>query len=67
MKKKVIKKQTYTIELTHFSDNTSTFKRTCDGFNALEIMGALEKIQLEILAQMAGSLKPTITKRIVKE
>lgn len=68
LERHLIKKQTYTIELAEYSDNTTTLTRNNEGFSAYELMGLLEKIQLEILQQMAALIKPTETIRnVVKE
>ena len=59
----VIKKQTYTISLTYFDDGTIVADRINDGFNAMELLGYLERVQIEIVQQMNGVIKPTRTKR----
>ena len=50
----------YTIEY-----DGKKLSRKNDGFHLLELLGLLEKIQLEILQQMAGSIKPEVIKRQV--
>lgn len=54
--------KTYTIEV-ELTDGKNIVRRTNDGFNPYELLGILEHTQLEILAQMAGNIKPDIIKR----
>ena len=61
MKAKVKK---YSIEMTETNQGYS-MNRTCEGFTALELMGLLEFVQMEIIEQMKGLIKPTIIKRNV--
>jgi len=43
-------------------------KRINIGFSPLELLGLLERTQIEILQQISGEIKPTITERVfVKE
>ena len=39
------------------------WQRYCDGFNGLELLGVLEKIQLEILKHFSGEIKADIVER----
>ena len=41
--------------------------RECKGFSARELLGLLEYVQLDILKQMAGEVRPDIVKRVVVE
>ena len=65
MKKKVIKKKVYTIEVKIYSDGTSNMKRTCDGFHFYELLGILDFTRDEILEQIKGTIKPDIIERRV--
>lgn len=62
MKTKVNK---YIIEMIE-TDAGYSMNRTCEGFTALELMGVLEFVQLEIIEQMKGKIKPTeITRTVI--
>lgn len=61
MKPKIKK---YSIEIIE-SDKGYSMNRTMSGFTALELMGVLEFIQLEIIEQMKGQIKPTEIKRTI--
>lgn len=65
VEKTVVSRQIYTVEYIHYSDGTSACKRTNDGFNSLELMGALETAQRDIRQQMLGLMKPDVVKRTV--
>jgi hypothetical protein len=54
----------YSIEIIE-SDKGYSMNRTVEGFTALELMGVLEFIQLEIIEQMKGAIKPTEINRTV--
>lgn len=56
-----IKKYTITLE----EDETYRMKRSCEGFNPIELLGILEFCQLEILQQMAGEITPDVVEREV--
>ena len=64
-KPKLIKSQIWTIRLDTYDDNTSKLTRTNEGFNVLELLGILCKAKSEILDQLGGAIKPTITERNV--
>lgn len=61
MKPKIKK---YLIEIIE-SDKGYSMDRTMEGFTALELLGVLEFIQLEIIEQMKGQIKPTEIKRTI--
>lgn len=65
--KKILAKKTYTLGVTIFDDNTTELSRLNDGFTALELLGLLEKIQLEIMQQMSAEIKPDVIKRTIIE
>ncbi len=65
MKKKIVKKKTYNIEIVEYSDGKMSMKRTCYGFNPFELLGLLEFIQDEINEQIKGKIKPDIIERKV--
>jgi hypothetical protein len=65
VEKTVTFRQIYTIQYTEYSDGSRTLNRTNDGFNALELMGALETAQRDIRQQMLGLIKPDVVKRTV--
>ena len=48
------------------TDEGYEMNRKGEGFTALELMGVLEYVQIEIMEQMRGNIKPTIIKRTVK-
>lgn len=60
MKKAKVKK--YSVEMIE-TDKGYSMNRTCEGFTALELMGMLEFVQMEIIEQMKGIIKPTEVKR----
>lgn len=63
MKKKATTKK-YSVEMIE-TDGHLKMNRTCEGFTALELMGVLEFVQLEIIEQMKGQIKPDEIKRTV--
>jgi len=63
--KKVVKKQVWTIELITYSDGSSTFNRTNDGFNQLELLGICNRCVNDINEQAKGVISPTIINRKV--
>lgn len=63
--KKVVKKQVWTIELITYSDGSSTFNRTNDGFNTLELLGICNRSVNDINEQAKGVISPTIINRKV--
>jgi D-Tyr-tRNAtyr deacylase len=63
--KKVEKIQKYIIEVIIYEDGSTRMNRTCDGFNALELLGVLEFTQIEIMEQIKGRIKPDLVKRTV--
>lgn len=62
---KVIETKKWTIEIKSYDDGSFTLKRTNEGFTALELLGLIFKAQMEILDQISGKIKPTVTERIV--
>jgi len=60
-----MKTKKYTIELIENNDGTSILNRRNDGFNGYELLGIMEKIQLDILQQLAGNVKVDVVKREV--
>ena len=65
MKKKLIKKKIYTVEMLEYSDNSATLKRTNDGFNSFELLGLVVDIKEEILEQIRSNITPDIVERRV--
>ena len=63
--KKIVKKQSWTIELISYSDGTSNMNRTNDGFSALEMLGICTRCIYEINDQTKGVISPTIINRKV--
>lgn len=59
-KKKVIRKQSYNIEVEVFDDGTSHVTRTVKGMTAPEILGHLEVIKDSILRQLSGEMETTL-------
>ena len=59
-------KKTYTITVDDGGEKNQ-MNRTNDGFGTMELFGILEFIQLEIIQQLSGYIKPDIIKREVVE
>ena len=59
--------QTYHIERFFDQNHKIHLHRRNDGFSPEELLGILEFIQLEILQQYTGNIKPMIIKREVVE
>ena len=53
--------KTYTIQL-EISDKVKLIRKN-NGFNPYELLGLLEQIQLDILQQLSGDVKPDIIQR----
>ena len=53
--------KTYTIQL-EISDKVKLIRKN-NGFNPYELLGLLEQIQLDILQQLSGDIKPDIIQR----
>ena len=56
----------YTIE-EYEEDGQSIMSRCNDGFSGIELLGLCELIQIEILKQLQGEIKPDIINRTVIE
>ena len=56
-------------EIIHEDTEDNMFRETRnnDGFTAYELLGILERVQMDIIAQMRGIIKPDIVKRNVIE
>jgi len=66
--KEIIKTQTYTIKTFHCKDGSYTMERTNDGFDSLELLGALSLTINEITFQLTkGIYTPDVVKRIIKK
>lgn len=65
MKKQIVNKKVWTIELTTFLDGSTELTRTNDGFNALELLGVCHKSISEINDQAKGLITPTVINRKV--
>lgn len=64
----VVKTQTYLIEYNYMSDGTLQVSRTNKGFPAIELLGVVTRVQLEINQQISGTMtQPDIVKRTVVE
>ena len=57
-------KKTYKIEMFH-DDKGLHLERKNKGFSPWELLGLLEEVQMDIIKQLAGTIKPTIIKRKV--
>ncbi len=53
--------KTYTIQLEN-SDKVKLIRKN-NGFSPYELLGLLEQIQLDILQQLSGDIKPDIIQR----
>ena len=65
-KKKVVEEKTYSVKYVLFDDGSSMVERKNNGFSAIELLGYFEQVQLEILDQMRGVIKPNVTKLTAK-
>jgi hypothetical protein len=63
--KAIIRKATYLIEHIEYEDGSVKLRRTCDGFDAYQLMGLLELAQIEIKDQLKGMIKADVIERIV--
>lgn len=63
--KNIMRVAKYTIEYIVYDDNTTELSRTCDGFNALELLGVLDLTSRDIKEQIGGEHRPDIVKRTV--
>ena len=58
----------YTISVYELEDGKIREERECEGFSAIELLGRLERLQMEIIMQMSGEMSPPdIVKRTVVE
>lgn len=55
--------QNYTIQITHYDDDTTNMYRKNEGFSNLELIGLCAFIEREITEQMSGAIRPDIIKR----
>ena len=60
---KITKVKKYTIEITFFDNDTCRISRTCDGFNAFELLGICAHASYDIMDQVGGRVRPTEVKR----
>ena len=63
---KIIATKKWTIEMDLYDDGSQRLTRINEGFNPYELLGLSFKSQMEILDQISGKIKPTVTERIVK-
>ena len=63
--KQIISKRKWIVEFITYDDQSTELKRTCEGFNAFELMGVLELSKDDIINQIKGNIKPDIIKRKV--
>lgn len=62
--KPISRVQAYSIKIIHYEDGTIGEERVNDGFNALELLGIMERTQLNIMEQLGSKVnKPDIVKR----
>jgi hypothetical protein len=64
--KVVVEEKNYSIKYVKYDDGSSSVERANDGFTAMELLGYMEQVQMEILEILRGGLKVTKTKRIAK-
>lgn len=67
--RKEVEKKKYEVELIIYDDGTFNISRLNTGFNAYELLGILEGIQLDTIDQMKIKEKPTeiIHKRVINK
>lgn len=63
--KNVVRVAKYIIEHIVYDDDTTELSRTCDGFNALELLGVLDLTSRDIREQISGEHRPDVIKRTV--
>ena len=62
-KKMKEKEKRYTIQLFLDEDSQCQLTRTNEGFNAYELLGLLERSQIDIIRQIEGLIKPDVIER----
>ena len=65
IKSPIVREKIYIMKLTEFEDGKCFMQRTCDGFTAYELLGAITLAQQEIIDQIQGRIRPDIIKREV--
>lgn len=63
--KTVIKHKVWNVEIIEFSDGTSVMNRRNYGFNISELMGLASFLQMELVKQFDGDIKPDVINREV--
>jgi hypothetical protein len=58
--KKIVKVQTYTIEVIHYDDGMTDMKRTNDGFSVFGLIGILSLVINHLYGVVANSYKPVV-------
>ncbi len=58
-----MKKQIYVIVRTENENGELHVRRVCRGFDPYELLGFLEKTQLDIIEQLKGMIRPEIITR----
>lgn len=60
--------KTYKLTVIEDDNKKLTFDSESDGFNALEVLGILERKKQDIMNQMNGHIKPdTIKRKIIED
>lgn len=64
----IISSKVWTITINTDSDGVQTMKRVNDGFNPMELLGIIDFVKDDIMAQVRGKIKPDVVERtIVKD
>lgn len=63
-KRKVIKKQSYTIEIIHYEDGSSVMNRANDGFSVIELLGITSLVNSDMCNLVENGLKPNLPTEI---
>jgi hypothetical protein len=64
--KVVVEEKHYSIKYIKYDDGSSMVERANDGFTAMELLGYMEQVQIEIIQQLKGVITPNTTKLIAK-
>jgi hypothetical protein len=63
--KTIVSQKTHTFKVIEYSDGSVAMQRENDGFTALELLGYMSHIQLDIQERFAKLAKPDSVERIV--
>lgn len=61
----IISSKVWTITINTDSDGVHTMKRVNDGFNPMELLGIIDFVKDDIMAQVRGKIKPDVVERTI--